>query len=337
MKLPIGKLDPRLLSEKVFKYLGYCRNEVILGPMIGGDAAVLRIGDQTLVFKSDPIVGASRNIGRLAVNIVSNDVACLGAETVAISLVLLMPEEATEDDVEKIMKDAHKEALKHKIAIVGGHSEVAAGLRRRPPLVIASALGIPVNDNIVLPCNIKPGDKIIMTKTVAIEGTAIIASEFQEKLKKIFSMEFVERAKQFIEKISVIKEALILAKNNLTHGMHDPTDGGLLEGLYELSEASGKGFIVWEEKIPIAHETMELSKYFGIDPLKLISSGVLLAAVPVEKVDIAIKKLQEEGISSAVIGEIIDDQETKLIIRKSGKKEYIKEPVLDELWKLFKP
>ena len=337
MKLPIGKLDPRILEEKVFKYLGFKREEVVLGPIIGGDAAVLRINEKFLVFKVDPIVGASKNIGRLAVNIVSNDVACLGAKPIALMLVLLMPENATAEDVEKIMREAHEEALKLEAAIVGGHSEVAAGLRNRPPIVIASALGVPVSNNVILPTNVRAGDKILMTKTVAIEGTAILASEFQEELEKEYGTEFVGKAKKFIENISVVKEALELAKRNLTNGMHDPTDGGLLEGLYEMSFAANKGFIVWENKIPIAEETKVLSKHFNIDPLKLISSGVLLAAIPSEKTYEAIRVLKEKGIKATVIGEFTKDPNERIIIRENGYAEKIIEPVIDELWKLFKP
>jgi len=337
MKLPIGKLDPRILEEKVFKYLGFKREEVILGPIIGGDAAVLRVNGNYLVFKVDPIVGASKNIGRLAVNIVSNDVACLGAKPIALMLVLLMPENSTAEDVEKIMREAHEEALKLKAAIVGGHSEVAAGLRNRPPIIIASALGVPVSSNVILPTNIKAGDKILMTKTVAIEGTAILASEFQEELEKEHGIEFVRKAKKFIEKISVVKEALELAERNLTNGMHDPTDGGLLEGLYEMSVAANKGFIVWENKIPVAEETRILCNYFSIDPLKLISSGVLLAATPSNKTYEAISALKKEGIQATIIGEFIEDPNRRIIIRENGRVEKIDEPVVDELWKLFKP
>ena len=334
--LPIGKVDPRILLEKVFKYLGYSREEVIYGPSIGGDAAVVRLNNVPVVFKTDPIVGASKNIGKLAINVVSNDIACLGAEPIAVTLTILLPEGSSENIIEEIMKEAHEVARRLKISIVGGHTEVAMGLKNRPPIVIASAIGIPVANNPILPMGVKPGDKIVMTKTVATEGTSILASEFEDELKKALGSEIVDGAKSFSERTSVIKEALILAKNGLTHGMHDPTDGGLLEGLYEFSEAAGLGFIVWESKIPIAKETYEIAKYFKIDPLKLISSGVLLAAVPENKVEQAIELLSREGIEAAVIGEFVEKRKTKLLVRRNGVKELVNEPVIDELWKIFK-
>ena len=335
-QLPVGKVDPRILLKKVFKYLGYPREEVVYGPSIGGDAAVVRLNNVPVVFKTDPIVGASKNIGKLAVNVVSNDVACLGAEPIAITLTILLPEGSFEDDIEEIMKSAHDAARKLKISIVGGHTEVAMGLKGRPPIVIASAIGIPVAGEPILPTGVKPGDKILMTKTVATEGTSILASEFEKELEERLGKHIVEKAKRFSEKTSIIKEALILARNKIVHGMHDPTDGGLLEGLYEFSEAANLGFIVWENKIPIAKETYMIAKYFKIDPLKLISSGVLLAAIPKNKVEEAVKLLRRENIEASIIGEFVEERSRKLLVRRNGAQELISEPVIDELWNIFK-
>lgn len=333
-ELPVGKLDPTLLEKHVFKYKGAENEDIILGPVIGGDAAALKVKKPIIVFKSDPIVGASKSIGKLAINIVSNDIACLGAKPVAVMLVLLMPEGSKISDIEIVMREAHYTAKKLGISIVGGHTEIAQGLRNRPPLVIASAIGEPVGDNIIKSGGAMPGDLILMTKTAGLEGTAIIAETFEDKLIKIIGRDIIERAKKLGEKTSVVNEALALAKLNLATSMHDPTDGGLIEGLYEISMASGKGFIVYENKIPIAKETLILSKIYNFDPLKLISSGVLLATIPRNRIKDAIDVLEEIGISYSIIGEIIDKNVRKLI-RNDGRVEYIDAPVVDELWRIL--
>ncbi len=334
-QLPIGKLDPRLLEDIVFKYLGSKRKEVLIGPRIGVDAALLQIDNTRIVFKSDPIVGASHRIGQLAINVVSNDVACMGAKPIAVTLVILLPEDSDTKTVEEIMKEADNASKAIGVAIVGGHTEIASGLRNRPPIIIASAIGVPISKSIISASNAAPGDYIIMTKTAGLEGTAIIAETLQERLSKILDNTTIKRAQDMINHTSILKEALTLAERELVSAMHDPTDGGILEGLYEMAKASDTGLIVYEEKIPVAKETKIICDLLKIDPLKLISSGVLLAAVKPEKIDDAVNTLNKIGIQASIIGYFTTRHEGIRIIRKNNEEIYIDTPVIDELWKLF--
>ncbi len=334
-QLPIGKLDPRLLEKIVFNYLGSERKEVLIGPRVGVDAALLQINNTKIVFKSDPIVGASHRIGQLAINVVSNDIACMGAKTIATTLVILLPENSDISIVEQIMKEADTAAKNIGTAIVGGHTEIAAGLKNRPPIVIASAIGIPVSKSIISASNAMPGDYIIMTKTAGLEGTAIIAETMQDKLSKILDQETIKRAQNMINNTSIIKEALALAERNLVDAMHDPTDGGVLEGLFEMSKASGIGLVVYEDKIPIAPETKVISEHLKIDPTRLISSGVLLAAIKPEKLNEAINILNNLGIQTTVIGQFTKQNDPVKIIKKNGEIINITEPIIDELWRII--
>jgi len=334
-QLPIGKIDPRLLEKIVFNYLGSERKEVLIGPRVGVDAALLQINNTKIVFKSDPIVGASHRIGKLAINVVSNDIACMGAKPIAVTLVILLPENSNTNTIEQIMKEADAAAKNIGIAIVGGHTEIAAGLKNRPPIVIASAIGIPVSDSIISASNASSGDYILMTKTAGLEGTAIIAETMQDKLSKILDQKTIKQAQSMINNTSILKEALALAERNLVNAMHDPTDGGVLEGLYEMSKASGIGLIVYEDKIPIAPETKIISEHLKIDPIKLISSGVLLAAIRPEKLSEAIRILNNLGVETAIIGQFTKQNDPVTIIKKDGRAIHITEPVIDELWKLI--
>lgn len=333
--LGVGKVDPRILVEKVFSRLGAERDEVIFGPCVGGDASALRLDGKTIVVKSDPIVGASKRIGKLAVDIVSNDIACLGAETLALTLTILLPESSKLEDLETIMSEAHREALKRNIAIVGGHTEVAVGLKDRPPIVVASGIGVPVSNKIIPSNGARPGDYILMTKYAGVEGTGIIGEEFEDVLVGMVGVDVVENAKKFVEMTSVVEEALALAKEGLPNAMHDPTDGGIIEGLYEMAEASNLGFIVWEEKIRVAEETRIICEVLDLDPLKLISSGTLLAAIPKENIERVEEVLGKLRIPFQFIGEFTGRGGEKILVRRDGSKVKIEEPVLDELWKLY--
>jgi len=331
----VGKIDPTILKSIVFKYLGCRRREVLVGPNVGVDAAILNVNSSLVIFKIDPITGAYRHQGKLAVNIVSNDIACMGGKPVAITITLLLPENSTANMVEEIMREADEAARKLGISIVGGHTEVVTGMNR-PPIVVTSAIGVPVKPGkIYHPRMVKPGDAILMTKTAAIEGTYIIFEEFKDILERELERDLIEEIKSFADKTTVIKEAEILAENELVHAMHDPTDGGLLEGLYEFAEAANLDFIVYEDRIKIAKSTLKLARKFNIDPLKLISSGVLLAAIPPNKIDLALNTLKDIGIEASIIGFFKEKGHGRLVKRRNGRLEYVDKPVVDELWRIL--
>ena len=114
--------------------------------------------------------------------------------------------------------------------------------------------------------------------------------------------------------------------------MHDPTEGGVAGGIHEMADASNLGVTVFEEKIPVARETREICKFFGIDPLQLLSSGALLIAANPEKSQGIIRKLKANGIQARVIGKFVEDKEERKIVRKNGKVEELVRPELDHLW-----
>ncbi len=92
----------------------------------------------------------------------------------------------------------------------------------------------------------------------------------------------LESAKRFYSQISVVKDALTAYKAGGVHAMHDPTEGGILNGIHEMADAAGLGVRVFEEKITVEPETAKICRYYEIDPLQLISSGAFLIAAEPE-------------------------------------------------------
>lgn len=328
--LPTGKVPPEKLREVVFKHLGVQGERVLVRSGVGIDAAAVEFGDKVLVASTDPITGVEKHIGFYAVNVNANDVATFGAKPKWFLVSVLLPEGVDERLLGDIMVDIDKSAKELGIAVIGGHTEVTPGLTR--PIVVGTMLGEVKKEKLVYAGNAKPGDVIILTKGAGIEGTAIIASEREEELVKVFGKGFVERAKAFLQKISVVKEALI-ANEIGVNAMHDPTEGGIANGLYEVADASGLGFKVYYEKIPIAEETKKICGYFNLDPLALISSGALLISTSRENADKILTALEKEGITASIIGEFLEDKEKRIIV-KEGKEEELKQPLSDELWKV---
>lgn len=326
-----GKVPPEKLKEIVFNYLGSEGERILIPPGVGIDASAIDFGERVLVASSDPITGAEKHIGFYAVNVNANDVAVMGATPKWFLVTILLPEGADEEFLRRIMEDLDRSAREIGVAIIGGHTEITVGLDR--PIVLGTMLGETTKDKLISAANARAGDSIILTKGLAIEGTSIIASEREEELKREFGEEFVDRAKGFLWKISVVRDAMI-ASGIGVHAMHDPTEGGVANSLHEIADASNLGFRVYYDNMLIADETRKICEYFGLNPLALISSGALLISAPSGKADEIVDTLKRAGIESSIIGEFIDDPEKRLIVR-DGKEYPLEQPETDELWKLF--
>ncbi|WP_456422699.1 AIR synthase family protein [Thermococcus sp.] len=321
-----GKLPPELLERLVLSRVPSRGKGVILGPGPGIDGSAMEVGG-TLVASSDPITGATRRIGFYAVHVNANDVAVMGAEPRWFLTTILLPEDANEDLLVEIVGEISRESEKLGVAVVGGHTEVTPGLDR--PIVVGTMLG--EAERLVRPDGAKPGDAIIMTKWAGIEGTAIIAEELRERLTPVLGEELIERASLLIEYLSVLPEARLLRR--VANAMHDPTEGGILNGLHEMADASGLGFRVYADKIPLREETKILCSYLHLNPLALISSGVLLASVPRDSAKKTVEELLSQGITASVIGEFL--AEDKRVIIKGNEEQPAWRPESDELWKVL--
>jgi hydrogenase maturation factor len=330
MKLAHGKIPIDILESVVFKNLGIRRREVVLGPSAGIDGAVINVGNKSLVVSTDPITGAIELIGWLAVNINANDIATFGVEPAFLLSCILLPENADMKTVETISGQMGKAAKELGIAIVGGHCEVTPGLAN--PIVVGCTIGMTEKGNYVTAAGAKQGDKIILTKTAGIEGTAVLASDKENQLKKVVSATTLRNAKRFYDQISVVKDAITAFKTGAVHAMHDPTEGGVAGGIHEMADASHLGFRVHKKKIPVRPETTEICNFFEIDPLQLTASGSLLIAVERDSADRVVGILSNEGITAEVIGEFLPSVEERIIIQEDGSSENLVRPVSDHLW-----
>ena len=331
MLLPPGKIPPEILRRTVFNHLGSSRNDVIITSSEGEDAAIIRVGDKLLALHCDPISGAYSNIGWIAINIATNDIATRGVKPCWVLTCVILPQGSEEKDLSNISKQMDEAAKILGVSIVGGHTEITTGLDR--PLVIVSALGVSEGGRYVTTGGAKPGNKIILTKSVGIEGTAILASDRGEILAGRFGEDFVKKARTYSNRLSVLQEALTAFNYGGVLAMHDPTEGGLAGGLNEIANASKTGFRVFEDKIHVTRETLMICHFFHLDPLCLISSGALLIVVDSKKANRIINRLKEEKIEAAIIGDVLEDTAQRTIVRRNRVEDTLSMPSTDELWK----
>lgn len=330
MKLPPGKIPVDILKEVVFKNLGAERKEVVIGPSAGIDGAVLDLGDKSLVVSMDPITGAVERIGWLAVNVNANDVATFGVEPAFLFSCIMLPENADRKLVEAISTQMNAAAKDLGIAIVGGHCESTPSLAN--PIVVGCILGLTGKGNYVTAGGAEHDDKLILTKSAGIEGTAILATDREQTLKKTMNNTTLQAAKNFYSQISVVKDALTAYKTGGVHAMHDPTEGGILNGVHEMADASNLGAKITEKAIAVRPETAQVCNYFHIDPLQLIGSGALLISAEAKSADKIVSNLKSAGVEAAVIGEFTENPEQRLLKQKDGVTKALPRPVSDHLW-----
>lgn len=334
MRLPLGKVPVDILQHVVFKNLGFERKEVVLGPHVGVDGAIVEVGNKAIISSMDPITGALERIGWLAVNVNANDIATFGIRPAFFSSCILLPEHTGEKTIETMCKQMDIAAKKLKVAIIGGHCETTPGIIH--PAIIGSAVGITEKNCYVTSGGAKADDTLILTKGVGIEGTAILATDKQELLKGRFDNVFLRRASDFFSRISVVEDAVLAFEKGGVTAMHDPTEGGVAGGIHEVADASNLGVKVFEAKMPIPEETLEICKFFKIDPLQLISSGALLIAAKKGFAEGVVETLEKSGIKAAIIGEFLKEQGKRVLVRKNGKKKPLARPSSDHLWKALK-
>ncbi len=330
MRLPPGKIPVDILREVVFKNLGAPRSEVTVGPSAGLDGAVLDVGDKSLIVSMDPITGAVERIGWLAVNVNANDIATFGVEPAFLFSSIMLPEKSGRELVEIISTQMNDAAKELGIAIVGGHCESTVGLVN--PIVVGCIIGITDKGNYVTAGGAKPKDKLILTKTAGIEGTAILAHDREQELKKALEENILQRAKDFYGKISVVKEALTAFGIGGVHAMHDPTEGGIANGIHEIADASNLGARVFEQAIQISSETTAICHHFRIDPLQLISSGALLISAEPKNAEKIVFTLEKEEIQASIIGEFLENSNQRFLVNKNKAITDLPRPLSDHLW-----
>lgn len=305
--LPVGKLPPDKLA-RLLVGAPLPDPAVLLGPGIGLDCAVVEHGDELLVLKSDPITFASDLIGWYAVQVNTNDIATCGAQPRWFLATLLLPQGRTGEDLaEEIMGQVFAACRQMEISVVGGHTEITSGIER--PILVGTLIGAVSRRNLVTPRGAQVGDVLLLTKSIPIEAIAILGREFSQRLEGRVNPETLQRARDclFEPGISVLQDARIACQAGRVHAMHDPTEGGLAAGLWELAEASQTSLWVERSMIPITPLWAELAGSLDgpeLDPLAAIASGALLLAAEPADAGKIIKALVESGIPCCQIGGI---------------------------------
>lgn len=327
--MKIGKIPENVLKRSVLKQVKTKRDEVIPKCGIGEDCAAIKLAPgEVFVTSVDPITGTAEDVGALSIQVTVNDLASSGAEPVGVLLSVLLPPETEERELKEMMRQVEEACERISIQVLGGHTEVTTAVTR--PVVTVTGVGKVQEGRLVSTAGARPGQDIVVSKWIGIEGTSIIAKEKEEELRERFPQDFIDRAKNFDNDILVLEDSRAALKSGVS-AMHDVTEGGIFGALWELAEASGIGLSIDLKKLPIRQETVELCEVFGLNPYMLISSGCMLMAAD-NGYDL-VRALKERGICGTVIGKATEGSDR--LICNGEEKRFLERPKTDELYKIY--
>lgn len=281
LPLPTGKIPAELLG-RLLAGLRAPGADVVVGPAVGEDAAVVRpVRGALIAAKSDPITLAGHDLGRCLVQVNANDLAVMGARPRWLLLTVLVPPgRMAAHQFASIMREVRQACDEAGIELIGGHSEVTDGLSR--PVAVGAMLGEITGPRLLDKRAIRPGDELFMTGSIAVEGTAVLARDFGPALRArgLGAKKLLRRAGDLLHEpgISIVREAGIAAGVGRVRALHDPTEGGIVGAVLELGHRSGCGVLLEADAIPVLPETLAVCGALGLDPLRLLASGTLLIA-----------------------------------------------------------
>lgn len=327
--MKVGKLPESVLLRSVLKQINHRREEVLIGPALGQDCAVLALAKgEVFTLSSDPITGTVKDLGRHSIHITANDLAASGAEPVGVMMTIMLPETTSEEELRQIMKDAEAACAGLQMEILGGHTEITNVVKQ--PLISVTGVGKIKKEELLTTMQVKAGQDIVVSKWIGLEATTILAKEKKNELRTIFSEEFVQTAKEFEQYLSVVPDARA-AKAFGVSAMHDITEGGVFGALWEMAAGACVGLDVDIRKIPIRQETVEICEFFNLNPYIIMSSGSMLIAAD----DGAglVQAMKEAGIEATVVGKATAGNDR--ILRNGDDVRYLDKPQTDELYKVM--
>jgi hydrogenase maturation factor len=336
-RLRAGKLDIDILKDLLERH-AILDPQVVLGPKIGEDAAVVDPGrgsEHYWVVTSDPITFTTDEIGYYGVVVNLNDIATRGAIPRWFLATLLFPEGESLDLVKNVFAQIHEACRRFGISLIGGHTEITPGIERT--ILSGHMIGQVKKDRLVITGGAQDGDLLLLAKGICIEGTSIIAREKEAELTaRGISPSLIKKAKSFIfdPGIEVLSAARLACESASVHSMHDPTEGGLINGIIEMALASDKEIVVDLGKVPIYEESRILCQHFGLDPFGVIASGALLLTIAPSNLSSLQRAFREAGIPVEVIGEVRSGP-ARVVAEFKGSTEELRPFERDEILKIF--
>ena len=323
-----GKISENVLKRSVLKKIRTHRDEVTSGAGVGTDCAVLTFGEgYDTVISTTPVTAPTEDISTYAIPMSLNNIAAAGAEPVGVMLAVVLPEKTEESELQTMMERAEEVCRLNNVEIIGGHTEVLPAITE--PIMTVTGVGKRRGRATDLLRGVKPGQDIVISKWIGIEGTIRLAKGRRKELCMRYPAAMIEKAVSYDRYLSVIPEAATAMKSGVC-GMHDVSRGGIFGALWELAEEAGVGLEIDLKKIPVKQETIEICEFFELNPYELLSGGCLIMTA--DNGENLVAALKREGIPSVIVGRTTDRNDR--VIYNEDDKRYLDRPKTDQIYKV---
>ncbi len=336
--MKLGKISESVLKRSVLRQIKTHNPQIIQGAAIGGDCTVCALsdGDQAACCVREAVLFTGEEAARRAttprVKIAhliykcANDLYAEGAEVKAVLLSLLLPESMEENDLKQLMAEAETAAKVLGAELAGGDTRVSEAVTE--PVATVTCLGDRPAAAAKALKGAAVGQDIVIGKWIGLEGTAILARRFEEKILERYPAYLVREAKNFDSLILIRDEAATAVKSGVC-AMHDASEGGIFAALWELAEGAGVGLHVDLRKLPLRQETVEVCERVGVNPYELLSGGCLVMST--EDGEGLVNALHENGIPAVVVGKLTEGKER--VLENEDEVRYLDRPRTDEIYR----
>jgi hydrogenase expression/formation protein HypE len=338
-----GKATAELFEQVILRRLGAADPDVLVGPKHGVDVGVVQVADGVaMAVTTDPVFVVPaygwERAAWFAVHILASDASTSGLPLRWMAVDLNLPPDLTDENLTALWDAFSRACGALGIAVVTGHTARYDGCAW-PMVGGATCMAVGPADAFVTPTMARPGDRVVVTKGAAIEATALFAATFPDRLATGVGADVVRRADALFEQMTVVPEARIAAAFGLrgrgVTSMHDATEGGVLGGLLEVAIASEVGMRIALDAIPVRPEVRAVCDHVGIDPYTSISEGTLITTVRSEFAMGYLQALAREDIDAAIVGDVTEPAEGRVLIEKDGGERGMEHPGLDPFWGAF--
>jgi hydrogenase maturation factor len=340
---PLGKLTPEAFARLVAPHLGAARPEVAVGPRVGHDAAIVRIGaGRVMAVTTDPLslipaLGLERS-ARLACHLIASDLWTTGIPPAYVSVDFNLPPTFGDDAFGDYWRAMSDEWGKLGVAVVTGHTGRHPGCGEN---IIGAATLIGVGDEgrYITPGMAKPGDRVIVTKSCAIEAAAIAALAWPERLGQHVDEDGMAVLRALADKVSVVADCRAALRAGVRErgvtAMHDATEGGVLGAFLELAKACGHDVRVERARLPLGPPVAAACAMLGVDPYWTLAEGTLVACAGPDRAPSVLQELEADGIPAAIVGEVLPGRGKLWVAEPDGAVSTFESPQPDPWWPAY--
>ena len=277
------------------------------------DSAVLeakgRIAFTTDSYIVDPIFFPGGDIGRLAVCGTVNDLAVVGATPLCISLALIIEEGFPVAQLDSIMASVRSACDEANVEVVTGDTKVVNRGKADKLFINTAGVGKIPEGIAISGHNARPGDRVLLSGTIADHGVAIMGSRE--------GLSFSSDVESDCAPLNGLVAAMLQAGGDAIHAMRDPTRGGLASTLNEMAAQSGTGIRIEESRVPVNASVRAACEMLGLDPLYVANEGKLVAVVAPEAAPTVLEAMRGHhyGASAIDIGEVVDEKPGRVTMR----------------------